>query len=85
VSRLIPLPNPSRHAGRTLIRIWDRQQQQLVLAPFDATMSSWQVMRYERLLAMPDEELLLYMSTSPDHEPAWFAQGKMRFEWPAVQ
>jgi hypothetical protein len=32
-------------------------------------------MRYQRLLCMPDDKLLEYMSTSPDHEPAWFVHG----------
>lgn len=62
-----------------LLPIWNRQQQQqqqLVLVPFDATLSSWQALRYERLLAMPDEQLLLYMSTSPNHEPTWFTRGE---------
>jgi hypothetical protein len=60
---------------RTLIPIWYQQQQQMVLPPFDATINSWQAMRYERLLQMPDKQLLQYMSTSPEHEPDWFPQG----------
>jgi hypothetical protein len=56
--------------------IWDQQQQQMVLPPFDPTnINSWQVMGYERLCAMPDKQILQYCSTSPDHEPPWFPQG----------
>jgi hypothetical protein len=60
---------------RTLIPVWDQQQQQIVLPSFEATIDSWQAMRYERLLQMPDKQLLQYMSTSPEHEPEWFPQG----------
>lgn len=60
---------------RKLLPVWDQPQQQLVLSSFDATTPSWQVMHYERMLRATDQQLLLYMSTSPDHEPHWFCQG----------
>lgn len=66
---------PRCDPNRSLLPIWDQQQQQLVLPSFDANITSWHVMRYERLLQLPDKQMLQYMSTSPAHEPEWFAQG----------
>jgi hypothetical protein len=59
-----------------LLNVWCSQQQQLALPTFDPTvLSSWQVMQYERLLLLPEDQLLQLMSTSPQHEPAWFVAG----------
>lgn len=47
-----------------------------MLGPIDVSNTdAWQLMYYERLVAMPDEQLLQHMSTSPEHEPEWFSQG----------
>jgi hypothetical protein len=70
----------ARHCRRdlrcTLAPVWDGSQQQLVLPPFDpCCVDSWEVMALEQMLGWPDARLLQVMSTSPEHEPAWFAQG----------
>lgn len=68
--------NPRRSdRSCVLLPIWDQHLQQLVLPPFDTTITSWQALSYQRLLCMPDEKLLECMSTSPVHEPTWFVQG----------
>ncbi|KAF6253475.1 N-terminal asparagine amidohydrolase-domain-containing protein [Scenedesmus sp. NREL 46B-D3] len=63
------------HSNHLLLNIWCPQQRALALPAFDATcLSSWQVMQHERLLWLPDAQLLQLISTSPEHEPAWFVQ-----------
>lgn len=62
------------YSNKALLNVWCPQQQQLALPTFDPTvLSSWQVMQYERLLLLPEDQLLQLTSTSPKHEPAWFA------------
>jgi hypothetical protein len=59
-----------------LLNVWCPQQHVLALPAFDPTvLSSWQVMQYERLLLLPEQQFLQLMSTSPEHEPAWFVEG----------
>lgn len=64
------------HSDQVLINVWCPQQHVLALPAFDPTvLDSWHVMQYERLLLLPEQQFLQLMSTSPDHEPAWFVQG----------
>jgi hypothetical protein len=64
------------HSNRVLLNVWCPQQCTLLLPAFDPTcLSSWQVLQYERLLLLPDAQLLQLMSTSPEHEPDWFVEG----------
>ncbi|WIA12586.1 hypothetical protein OEZ85_006243 [Tetradesmus obliquus] len=63
------------HSDQVLINVWCPQQHVLALPAFDPTvLDSWHVMQYERLLLLPEQQFLQLMSTSPDHEPAWFVQ-----------
>lgn len=58
-----------------LLHVW-RPPGRLVLPAFDATLGSWQALALEGLLRLPDAQLLEKVSTSPAHEPNWFAEGE---------
>mmetsp|Transcript_12728 Transcript_12728/g.27572 ORF Transcript_12728/g.27572 Transcript_12728/m.27572 type:complete len:326 (+) Transcript_12728:73-1050(+) len=68
--------------GPALVNIYTLDSDQLVLPAFDARQPSWYVMRYERLMALPDEEMVKHCSTSPAHEgPKFVRDMRAAYAW----